>query len=60
MEETNNLLPKPNNFIVNDIDDLPGEDVCHNNTDNEEAVDDDIIDGDESLASKLLNRETCV
>ena len=60
LEETNNLLPKPNNFMVDDIDDLPGEDVCHNNTDNEEAVDDDIIDGDESLASKLLNRETCV
>ena len=31
-----------------------GSETCHNNTDNDED------EMDESLASKLLNRETCV
>ena len=56
-DETNELLSKGNNLIEDDV--MPGEDVCHNNTD-EEPVDDDTMDEDESLASKLLNRETCV
>ena len=37
--------------------------TCHNNTDNEDGDQEDNLkhmDNDESLASKLLNRETCV
>ena len=39
--------------------------TCHNNTDNEDGDQDQEdnlkhMDNDESLASKLLNRETCV
>lgn len=35
-----------------------GSETCHNNTDNDDDDDADI--DDETFATKLLNRETCV
>ena len=46
-----------------EINKTSGSATCHNNTDNEDGDQEDNLkhmDNDESLASKLLNRETCV
>ena len=48
-----------------EINKTSGSATCHNNTDNEDGDQDQEdnlkhMDNDESLASKLLNRETCV